>query len=559
MDKNRSLTHPGFIYFALLIVAGIVIFIFNLNTTLKGDDLGFLYTTSGDGLKRIESLPECLNALGLQYQETNGRMADIMARLLCCITGKGIFNVLNTLVFMLLLHVTTRWIARKNSPFVLALTLLFVLVLIPFPGETMLWISGATNYMWNATFTLALLLFVRHQAGKPLSWKEGILLVPAAVIAGQMGEIVSLPTLAAMFFYIVLNKRFTDARLWLVMLAYAVGVAIILASPAIWDRAGTDLHGGSPIAMLTGTAKRYAHFVVPALAIVALVVAPFIKKWFKTDFRSIPVLTFIFSTLLLIALNDPRKDRIYFYAAIVAFIILAQYLYQWLQGRNKVLAIGTALLTLACIFPAYKAHSAIRNYLAFHNQVEHDINAAGPDCVLRTYLFPLNRWVAVAHYDSESFTSYNSIYRQYYNKKQILFLRDEAYEQYQKPDFLEGAEPARISSSAPDIIGQLYVLPNRSFSIIPIKQENVLPAAVFMNFDLRPGDNRLTRGTAKQYNLQGALKEHNRMSFFAITHNGSTYLVIPAVEDDVSTLTIPVIDNGKHASVTIQCNLDTIP
>ena len=559
MNKNRSLAHYGIIYFALLIVAGIVFFIFNLNTTLKGDDLGFLYTSSGEGLKKVQSLPEYFNAIALQYQETNGRLADIIARLLCCITGKGIFNVLNTLVFMLLLHVTTRWIARKNSPFVLALTLLFVLVLIPFPGETMLWICGATNYMWNVTFTLALLLFVRHQAGKPLSWKEGILLVPAAVIAGQMGEIVSLPTLAALFFYIVLNKRFTDARLWLVMLAYAVGVAIILASPAIWDRAGTDLHGGSPIAMLTGTAKRYAYFVAPALAVVALVVAPFIKKWFKTDFRSIPVLAFIFSTLLLIALNDPRKDRIYFYAATLAFIILAQYLYQWLQGRHKMLVIGTALLTLACIFPAYKAHSAIRNYLAFHNQVEHDINAAGPDCVLHTYQFPLNRWVAVAHYDSESFTSYNNVYRQYYNKSQILFLRDEAYEQYQKANFLEGAVPARISSSAPDIIGQLYVLPNRSFSIIPIKQENVLPAAVFMKFNLKQGDNRLTRGTAKQYNLQGALKEHNRLSFFPITHNGSTYLVVPAVEDDVSSLSIPVSDNGKQADVTIQCNLDTIP
>ena len=559
MNNQRSLGHSGTIYFALLIVAGIVFFIFNLNTTLKGDDLGFLYTSSGDGLKKVESLSECFKAIAFQYHDTNGRLADIMARLLCCIVGKGIFNVLNTLVFMLLIHVTTRWIARKNSAFVLALTLLFVLVLIPFPGETMLWISGAANYMWNATFTLALLLFVRHQAGKPLSWKKGILLVPTAVVAGQMGEIVSLPTLAAMFFFIVLNKRFTDKRLWLVMLAYAAGVALILASPAIWNRAGTDLHGGSPLAMIMGTAKRYAHFVVPALAIVALAVAPFIKKWLRTNFRSIPVLIFIFSTLFLIALNDPRKDRIYFYASIVAFIIVAQYLYRWLRGRNKVLAIGTALLTLACILPAYKAHSAIRNYLAFHNQVEHDINAAGPDCVLHTYLFPLNRWVAVAHYDSESFTSYNNVYRQYYNKKQILFLRDESYEQYQKTDFLEGAVPSRISSSAPGIISQLYVLPNRSFSIIPIKQENVLPAAIFMNFDLRQGDNRLTRGTAKQYNLQGSLKEHNRMSFFSITHHGSTYLVIPAVEDDVSSLSIPVNDNGKQANVTIQCNLDTIP
>lgn len=555
MDKNRT---SGIIYFALLIVAGIVFFIFNLNTTLKGDDLGFLYTSSGQGLKRVQSLSECLNAIVYQYSETNGRLADMLARLMCCITGKGVFNVLNTLVFILLLHTTTRWITRRNSPFILALTLLFVLVLIPFPGETMLWICGATNYMWSATFTLALLLFVRHRDGKPLSWKEGILLVPASLIAGQMGEIVSLPTLGAMFFYIILNKRFTDKRLLVCFCAYAVGVALILASPAIWDRAGTDLHGGSPLAMVTGVVRRYAHFIVPALAVIALLVVPFIKKSFKTDFRTLTVLAFILSTLFLIALNDPRKDRIFFYAAILAFIILAHYLYQWIRNRHKVLAIGTALVVLACIYPALKAHGTISSYLDFHNQVEHDINAAGPDCVLHTYQFPLNRWVAVAHYDSESFTSYNSIYRLYYGKTQILFLRDEAFEQYQKPDFLEGAVPASIISSSPDIISQLFVLPKSSFSIIPIKQENVHPSAIFMNFDLKEGDNRLTRGTAKQYFLQGNLKEHNRMSFFPITHRGSTYLVVPAVEDDVNQLTIPVNDGGHEAEVTIQCNVDSI-
>jgi hypothetical protein len=558
MNKNCHLTHPRIIYLALLIVAGIVFFIFNLGTTLKGDDLEFLYTTSGEGLKKVQSLPECLNAIANQYHETNGRMANFLARLLCCMVDKSIFNIINALVFMLFLHVITRWIAHKNSPFVLALTLLFVLVLIPFPGETMLWITGATNYMWNVAFTLALLLFVRHRTDKPLTWKEGILLVPAAIITGQMGEIVTLPTLAAMFFYIILNKRYNDARLWLVLVAYAVGVALILVTPALWNRASNELHGGSPLVMIIGTARRYAAFIVPALAIVALVIVPFFKRPFKAHFSNIIVLSFIFSTLFLIALNDPRKDRLYFYAAILAFIILASYLYQWLRNRHKLLAIGTALLTLACIYPAFKANSAIRSYLAFHNQVEHDINATGPDCVLRTYQFPQNRWVAVAHYDSESFSTYNHIYRLYYNKKQILFLRDEAFEQYQKANFLEGAEPARITSSAPDIIDKLYVIPRGSFSIIPIKPENVLNGAMFLKFDLRPGDNRLTRGTAKQYALQGSLKEHNRLSFYHLTHQGNTYLMIPAVEDDVSTLSIPVNKDGKATQVTIQCNIDSI-
>ncbi|MBQ4366785.1 MAG: hypothetical protein II786_01715 [Muribaculaceae bacterium] len=102
------------------------------------------------------------------------------------------------------------------------------------------------------------------------------------------------------------------------------------------------------------------------------------------------------------------------------------------------------------------------------------------------------------------------------------------------------------------------MIPRGSFSIIPIRPENVLNGAMFLKFDLRPGDNRLTRGTAKQYALQGSLKEHNRLSFYHLSHQGNTYLMIPAVEDDVSTLSIPVSKDGKATQVTIQCNVDSI-
>ena len=147
----------------------------------------------------------------------------------------------------------------------------------------------------------------------------------------------------------------------------------------------------------------------------------------------------------------------------------------------------------------------------------------------------------------------NNVYKQYYGKKQIAFLRDESYSQYQKADFLQDATPVPVQSSRPDIIDTIYVLPT-TFSIIPIEQQHIDPNGLFMDFDLRKGDNRLTHGTAKNYHLIGALKEHNYLSFFSLQHNDAWYLVIPAVEDDVTHLAIPVIDNGKQVKVDITCN-----
>lgn len=549
--KNNHVTAC---YIMLLALAAIVFFIFNLHTTLKGDDLGFMYNTVGGELRPVQSLSDFFAALWQQYQDTNGRMADVLSRFVCCIAGKSVFNVLNTLIFVLLLHTLVKRIAGQRSLFALALTLFFILLLIPFPGETMLWICGATNYMWNATFTLLLLNYVASRGDSALRIREAVLLLPAALVAGWMGEIVTLPTAAAMCCYLVLNRRKVNKRHILTFIAYSIGVALILASPAIWARADVELGSQkSVVEMVIGLARRYARFVMPALGLAVLVIAPCVKKKYLKQLISIESLALIISTLMLFVINDTKKDRVYFYVAILGFIIVARFINNLVAQRNKIRVICTSLLVFACIALAFKAHKAIRSYLDFHNQVEQDIRKAGDNCVLHDYKFAPNRWVAVAHYDSQSFNSYYNVYKQYYGKKQIAFLRDESYSQYQKADFLQDATPVPVQSSQPDIIDTIYVLPT-TFSIIPIEQQHIDPNGLFMDFDLRKGDNRLTHGTAKNYHLIGALKEHNYLSFFSLQHNDAWYLVIPAVEDDVTHLAIPVIDNGKQVKVDITCN-----
>lgn len=555
MNKSKSYSiHVTASYYALLALAAIVFFIFNYHTTLKGDDLGFMYAGGGDNLQPINSLGEFFSTLSQQFQETNCRFADCLSRLVCAFLGKGVFNVLNTLVFILLLHILVRWIAGQRSVFMLALSLLFVLLIIPFPGETMLWICGSINYMWNATFTLALLYYVKKRGDSPMRVTEAVPLFIVALLTGWMGEIVTIPTAAAMFCYLLFNRRKVNRRHILTFIAYAIGAAIILTSPALWERADVEIGTQQTfIGMAIDLARKYARFATPALALAALVIAPFFDKKHLKALISIEALALFISTLMLFVLNDTMKDRLYFYVAILGFIIVARFINSLVAERNTIRVICTSLLVFACIVLSFKAHKVIRSYLDFHNQVEQDIRQAGDNCVLHDYKFAPNRWVAVAHYDSQSFNSYCNIYNTYYGKKQIAFLRDESYAQYQKPNFLDGATALPIRSSRPDIIDSLYVLPT-TFSIIPIQEKHIDPQGLFMDFDLRKGDNRVTRGTAKQYHLIGALKDHNHLSFFRLLHNGTWYLVIPAVEDDVVHLAIPVIDNGKKINVDIDCN-----
>ena len=150
----RRSSLPGKAYLAALALAGMVFYMFNVLTTLKGDDMLYSYIIGTDYVP-IRSLAGWLKSLPGLYVQENGRMANILTQLFAGVLGKPVFDVLNALMLVLLLHLVVVHVAGKARPVaVVAITMLMIFAVIPYPGETLLWMCGSLNYLWAATFTL---------------------------------------------------------------------------------------------------------------------------------------------------------------------------------------------------------------------------------------------------------------------------------------------------------------------------------------------------------------------------------------------------------------------
>ena len=83
-----------------LAVAAVIFLVMNVLTTLKGDE--YVYALMpGDLRHSCNTLADYVRTMPTFYQTTNGRLADAVERLMASVVGKPIFNILNTMVFVL--------------------------------------------------------------------------------------------------------------------------------------------------------------------------------------------------------------------------------------------------------------------------------------------------------------------------------------------------------------------------------------------------------------------------------------------------------------------------
>lgn len=562
--KTSSRSHDTVVrvvYFGALALWGMLFYALNVLTTLKGDDITYLYYESAGELFRVGSLSDYFRSLVYHYSTTNGRLADVLARFFCSMTGKAVFDVVNAVMGMAFVDLLTRMISGRRRVLPLLLTLLFVLAIIPIPGETMLWLAGATNYMWAAMFTLWLLRYLSACATKASGTVALPLLFLGSFIAGGMCEVVAFPGLAALTAWLALNWCKRRGAAFAAWLGYALGVVLLVSSPGFSERFAHDLGGGdasllsSIFGNLFTVARRSARMMVIAAALMVLIARYGVLLWNQWRGKSdsvdatkvLPQLMFWASMGVLLVLGEAKKDRVYFVTSVMAWVVMMPYVVAWVDARNPKRALKVAVaigLATLCVWSASRAVSAVWRYKQHNDKVERAISAAPDLCALPTYEFAPNRWVAVSYYDNERYNSYHRYYCDYYGKRQVAFLRPSMLERYQSPeDMLAGGEPVALRCET-DTAARIYRFEGESYSLLPVEASLVDPVGIFLDFNLRPGDNRLTRGTAGKYAYQGNLHERNQLSYYTLTKGDRTYFVLPAVDDDVVEVSIP-IRNGK--------------
>ncbi len=247
MTKRRS----KHIWIGLWVLAFLAIWALNALTPLLADDYSYMYSFATG--ERVTSLGQFFASAKAHYTLMNGRIfTHVLMGHGAALMGKGLFNILNTLVFLAFVYGLYRLAGSPKKYDWLLLLALFasVFLVVPVFGATILWVSGALSYLWGVTLILYAILpfadaLVRHR-----KTSIGMLVLYGVIgfLAGTASENTSLAMLALMglcVLWVIVTQKRIPVDLLALTLAAALGYLFMMGARfARGDMAASQVTSG---------------------------------------------------------------------------------------------------------------------------------------------------------------------------------------------------------------------------------------------------------------------------------------------------------------------------
>lgn len=188
--ENEKTRWGAFLF--LLLLLGVGMYVLNAHTLLVADD--YNYSFSWQSGKRITNWKDALQSQYRHYFVQNGRALTHFLAQLFLMWDKAVFNILNSVVFVafvlvLYLHAAGR---GRPRPLVLLMIMMSMFLFSPAFGQSYLWVTGSSNYLWGSLVVFAFLLPYRFQleVDEPVLCNPWgcLLFVMAGGVAGWMLE-----------------------------------------------------------------------------------------------------------------------------------------------------------------------------------------------------------------------------------------------------------------------------------------------------------------------------------------------------------------------------------
>jgi hypothetical protein len=143
--------HEKKIFWACLAACFLMIFLYNFFTPYLSDDIAVRHF--------VQNAASFGDIVKLQYEEylhTNPRVVGNFSAKVVLLGEKWFFNLINSAAFVLLayfiyVNITPAALRKRRKPLVYLLAFGFLWRYAIDFGDTVLWISGACNYLWTAT------------------------------------------------------------------------------------------------------------------------------------------------------------------------------------------------------------------------------------------------------------------------------------------------------------------------------------------------------------------------------------------------------------------------
>ena len=379
----------GRLLFLLAVLAAwLLIFIFNVLTPMMTDDLFYSKTVS-----EAASIGALFAQEYTQYMTWTGRSVCHMILRFFLLTDKMVFNVANAAAFVLLTLLIYQNVEHKkkyDTPVYLLINLLLWMFGVVF-RQTVLWETGACNYLWGSVLIMSFVTLYRHglklaggaaqvfgaaQApgtaqppgpAHPVLW--AVFLPFLGLLAGWCNENSSggglLMTLLCLALYVYEGKKGASAcgkqetagkqkggrllQLWMItgLLGNMIGLAFMVLAPgnAIRAAAKEEEHSGllgymARFQKIT-LAVRENFLILLLIGLLLFIIVYYQKKSWKALWASSGnglLWAFVFlATCYALVLTPETQDRAYFGAGVFLTVAVVQFFVD-VEGKEAVFA-----------------------------------------------------------------------------------------------------------------------------------------------------------------------------------------------------------------------------
>lgn len=351
------------IFFSLVVISFLMILIYNAFTPAMTDDLSYGKIVAG-----ANNFLDLIKQEQAQYMTWSGRsVSHIILR--CFLTGdKWIFNICNSIVFVILTLLMYFNIEHKKKydVFVYLIINLFVWTFSVSFAQTILWETGACNYLWGSTIILFYISVFRYCMKRDYAQSSqiapAVALFLMGILAGWCNENTSggciLLVLIWIGFYVWEKKRI---RLFMIsgLVGNVIGFLFMILAPGnanrqqFMEEEHTGLLAIASRWLKCNLAIRNHFFILLAIGIVMFVVVRLQQKKWKYSQNMLTFFFIFIATCYALVLTPEPEARAYFGAGIFLVISCIQGIVD-VSDKDlylKALKISaTAIFTLSFLF-----------------------------------------------------------------------------------------------------------------------------------------------------------------------------------------------------------------
>lgn len=477
------------IIYIVFIFIGITFYLLNFYTPLQHDDFLYMYSygpslSDRPSYTRISSFWEIFQSQYYHYQMVHGRFfSHVLIQVFCALFDKYIFDIFNTFIFLLGIFFIRKYIStytysqHKECVILLYITTLLYFF-IPDFGCTVLWLSGAVNYLWSSIFALWFITtmnkdFWLDKYNKTIVYT---LIFFISLCINWMQESTSIGLCLSYTIYFFYNPSYYKRHRIPLFLGLILGTILLVLAPSNFIRAQSEniIENKSIVSLFIGKLLNFIYFIIhsckPLLILVFINLIYFIKKssnYLPIIKRDKFIIGSIIGNLLFIFMLGKTDARIATGISFFSITLLAKQLTPYVASiKRHIIITATTIVFLLTIY--ISALSECYNYYLYNNNrvsllSSYPKNQAFP---YQPYTKNESNFVRIVNWNYNPYEVHNKIMGKYYNRTCFQALPLSIYNRYKSNNFTHGL--TTLNYSTKDNLNSIMEDSENNIWIIPI-------------------------------------------------------------------------------------------